>query len=336
MTHIFAREGDFIKTIEGLIYDIKGLVHPANNVIAFLRYIPDPTGKRMVDGVRYRKLYALKKRYYYLLSNAPHYLYTDSVINDSIQAIPHEKIKQIYYPHEYLENLFHKKRNRLENSIIELINFLTQYSGVLQIDLGVTGSFMVGLNTPNSDFDLIVYGIKNSHRIYNTLDPLFDAPDIPIERYNNVDLKKLYDFRGKDSKIDFENFVHFEKRKKLQGKFKNIDFYIRCVKAWDEIKEKYGYFRYKPLGQALIQGIITNDDESIFTPCRYKIEDVKILHGTQVEDIQEVFSYRGRCCEAKKNESIIAQGKVELVIGEKGEQYCRLVVGGEESDFLYS
>ena len=204
------------------------------------------------------------------------------------------------------------------------------------IDLGVTGSHMVGLNTPQSDIDLIVYGEKNCHILYNNLDRLFDDNKIPVERYNIEDLKRLYDFRGKDSKIDFDNFVQFEKKKKLQGKFKHIDFYIRCIKAWDEIKEEYGYFTYKPVGNALIQGIITNDQESIFTPCRYAIEDVKFLHGTKVENLQEIFSFRGRCCEAKKDEPVLAMGKLELVKGEKGEEFHRLLVGGGKGDFLCS
>ncbi|NVM03722.1 MAG: nucleotidyltransferase domain-containing protein [Candidatus Helarchaeota archaeon] len=333
---IHAREGDFIQTLEGLIFDVKGLVHPQKNVIAFLRYIPDPTGKRSLNGVRYRKIYSLKKRFDFLKSNFPHYLYTDSVINDLIQAVPHDKIKNIYYPHDYIDKLFQKKKSPLEKIILKFIKYIIKYCKILMIDLGITGSHMVGLNTPQSDIDLIVYGEKNCYKLYNNIHRLFDDESISVQRYDLEDLKRLYDFRGKDTKIDFENFVQFEKKKKLQGKFKHIDFYIRCIKAWDEIKEEYGYFTYKPIGNALIQGFIINDKGSIFTPCCYKIDDVKFLQGTKVDNLREIFSYRGRCCEAKKEEPILARGKIELVKGKNGEQYHRLIVGGEKGDFLCS
>lgn len=333
---VYAREGDFIQTSEGLFFDVKGLIHPPNHIIAFLRYFPDPMGTRMVNGRRYKKVYALPERFDYLKKRYPYYLYNDSVLNTEVQAVPYNKIKKVYYPDEYLLNLFHKEPNPIEKKILDFVYYIAQYSKIWEMDIGVTGSHMVGLNTPESDFDLIIYGIKNCYKVYKALDTLFDDPDLPVKRYNIEDLKKLYEFRGKDTRIDFENFVHFEKNKKLQGKFENSDFYIRCIKEWDEIKEEYGDFEYYPIGRALVQAVITNDDESIFTPCSYKIEDVKILSGTQVNNLTEIVSFRGRSCEAKKDDVLLAKGKIEFVSGKKGEPYYRLVVGGESDDFLYT
>jgi predicted nucleotidyltransferase len=333
---IHAREGDFVETIEGLIFDVKGLIHPKKYVIAFLRYIPDPMGNRMHNGVRYRKIYALEKRFDYLNCNYPEYVYTDSVINTTAQAIPHDRIKKIYYPHDYLESLSHKKRNRIENDLIEFVDYLTEYSKVLILDIGISGSHMVGLNLSHSDFDIVVYGKENCYKVYNCMDRLFKNWDLPFRRYGIEDLRELYDFRGKETGIDFGNFYHFESRKSLQGKFKNVDFYIRCIKAWDEINSQYGYFRYKTMGKSVIQAYITNDEESIFTPCKYDIEDVKFLQGTRVDDLDEVVSFRGRCCEARKNESMLARGNLESVSGRNGETYHRLIVGGDKTDFLYT
>jgi len=50
-----AREGDFIETFEGLIFDVKGLIHPPNRIIAFLRYFPDEKGERKKNSKRYRR-----------------------------------------------------------------------------------------------------------------------------------------------------------------------------------------------------------------------------------------------------------------------------------------
>ncbi len=40
MSNIFATEGDFIETYENLIFDVKGVLHPIDKIIAFIRYIP--------------------------------------------------------------------------------------------------------------------------------------------------------------------------------------------------------------------------------------------------------------------------------------------------------
>jgi len=57
------REGDLIESIDNIVFDVKGLVHPPNRVVAFIRYVPDPKGNRKRDGNRYSKFYALSKRY---------------------------------------------------------------------------------------------------------------------------------------------------------------------------------------------------------------------------------------------------------------------------------
>ena len=60
------REGDFVETTEGLIFDVKGLVHPPERVIAFLRYYPSKNGKRERDGQQYDKVYHLAERFDFL------------------------------------------------------------------------------------------------------------------------------------------------------------------------------------------------------------------------------------------------------------------------------
>jgi len=51
-----AREGDLIKTENNVIFDVKGLVHPPDKVIAFPRYIPSPTGNRGSGADMYGKV----------------------------------------------------------------------------------------------------------------------------------------------------------------------------------------------------------------------------------------------------------------------------------------
>lgn len=41
-----AREGDIIETKEGIFFDVKGVIHPPEKVVAFIRFIPNIEGDR--------------------------------------------------------------------------------------------------------------------------------------------------------------------------------------------------------------------------------------------------------------------------------------------------
>jgi len=201
--------------------------------------------------------------------------------------------------------------------------------------LGISGSILVKLHTPTSDIDSIVYGSENCYKIYSALRSLLRDGESPVKPYSLKELKKLFDFRSKDTVTRFEDFVRTDSRKVLQGKFMGRDYFIRFVKEWNEIEEKYGTILYKPEGYAKIKAKVVDDSEAIFTPCSYKIENVEILEGTCVEPIEEIVSFRGRFCEqAKSGEMVIAQGKVERLQKEGEREYHRLLLGNKISDHM--
>jgi len=194
---------------------------------------------------------------------------------------------------------------------------------------------MVNLHTVSSDIDLIVYGSRNCRRVYSAIKGLLKDSSCPLKPYSLDELRRLFDFRSKDTLMNFEDFVRVESRKILQGKFMQTDYYIRFVKDWNEIEENYGDVRYKNFGYGKIEATVIDDSESIFTPCTYKIENVKVLEGPNAEPIMEVASFRGRFCEqARKGEKIVAQGKIEQVIKKDGTVYYRLLIGNRPIDYL--
>ncbi len=38
--HFSAVEGDFIETKDGIIFDVKGFLHPVDRTVAYIRYLP--------------------------------------------------------------------------------------------------------------------------------------------------------------------------------------------------------------------------------------------------------------------------------------------------------
>jgi predicted nucleotidyltransferase len=107
------------------------------------------------------------------------------------------------------------------------------------------------------------------------------------------------------------------------------------VKDWNEIQENYGTVHYQTVGHAKIKASVTDDSQMIFTPCHYKIDNVEIVEGPEVESIREIVSFRGRFCEQARNgEFVTAQGKIEGVKGEGEQEFYRVLLGNKVSDCM--
>ncbi|MGA3192963.1 MAG: hypothetical protein ABSD73_10700 [Candidatus Bathyarchaeia archaeon] len=330
-------EGDLIETAAGLIFDVKGSVHPPNRIIAFIRYFPSKEGERRRKGTIYGKVYSLSERYALLSERFPQYLVFDPVFDETLCEVPTGDVKNIYRPAEKLQELRGSAElDLLEGKARQLAEVLKEEANVSWESIGVSGSILVGLHTANSDIDPIVYGSQNCRKVYSTLETMLGSRHEQMRSYTRDELRTLFDFRSKDTATDFESFVRIESRKVMQGKFEETDYFVRFVKNWDEGGEKYGDVEYKNIGYARIKATIADDSESIFTPCKYMLEKTAIIDGPRLPSITEISSFRGRFCEQARNgETIIAQGKVESVTDSKRNlEYFRLLIGNKPSDYM--
>ncbi|MFW9830823.1 MAG: hypothetical protein ACFFD8_03530 [Candidatus Thorarchaeota archaeon] len=329
------REGDFIETKEGLIFDVKGLLHPPGRVIAFLRYYPSPSGKRIRDKQRYDKVYHLAERFDLLRQHYPHYLYYDEVLGRELQGIPHSFIQRIYEPKESLTILRKKEeRDSLQQDVITFAKTIEEAARISTDALGISGSIQVDLHGPTSDIDLIVYGRREARAVQLALRRAHLVPEEGISRYRLDTYAPVYNLRWSGTGIPMEKMLLIDGLKSMHGIFGGHHYFIRAVLGWDEVKEHYGDRTYRPIGQTRVQCTITDDREGLFTPCRYLIEDVKLIKGKKVEDLREIVSFRGRFAEqVKQGEEVIVQGMVEEVWQEE-EHWTRFVLGDQPTDIL--
>ena len=331
-----AREGDLIESKDKIIFDVKGVVHPPNKVVAFIRYVPDHEGSRERDGKRYNKFYSLSKRYTLLKQNYPQYLVNDPVFNTLLCEVPLDDLVYHYQPAQGLQDL--RTRNDLdeaETAALQFMKTLKEESGVQWGQLGVSGSILVKIHEPSSDLDLIVYGSKTGYLVAETMKRMLRKKKSVFKAYDLEGLRELFDFRSQDTITSFEDFVRTDSRKVSHGKFIGKHFFIRFVKDHSEISEQYGSIIYKPEGKARIKATVVNDSEALFTPCRYKLVDVEIVEGPKVEPIEEIVSFRGRFCEqARSGENVIAEGKLERVQQQGKHDHYRLLLGNKPSDHM--
>jgi predicted nucleotidyltransferase len=337
MSKLKFREGDFIETIEGLFFDVKGLVHPPSRIVAFIRYFPVEKGSRNLQGSSYNKIYSFSDRFALLKENYPQYLLHDPVFDEDMCEVPTDHLKRRYDPIVKLKELRSNENiDPLENKALKFAVLLKEKSKISWSAIGISGSILVGLHNANSDIDLIIYGSENCTKVNLALKEKMIDCDSVVRSYDSQDLRELFDFRSKDNAASFADFVRTESRKAFQGKFMDTDYFIRFVKDWNEIDEKYGDIQYKNLGRTRIKANVIDDSESIFTPCKYSITNVTLVDGYKSEMISEIASFRGRFCEqAKTGEKVVAQGKVEKVTDLRtNHTHFRLLIGNSPSDCM--
>jgi predicted nucleotidyltransferase len=334
MHRMRAREGDFVESSDGLLFDVKGLLHPSDRVVAYLRYYPDNRGTRSRNGVRYVKVYDLTKRRLMLEKRWPRYLYYDEMQGRELQGVPKDSILALHMPKQRVAALLHSRRkDALEESASRLVMALAQESGLSLGCFGVSGSLLVGLHRQDSDLDIIVYGSTAAKRAQRALVTLLEGNQI-FHAYGPRDFKRLYLRRDLQAALTFGDFELQERRKLFQGRFLSHDYFIRCVKNWGEITERYGDAQCAPIGEYAVSAEVTGDEESLLTPCRYLIKHVEVLSGDSARAPREVISFRGRFAEqAICGERVLARGRLERVRSEESEYY-RLVVGEGRRDVL--
>ena len=331
-------EGDYIETKDtSLFFDVKGLNHPRDRKICYIRFIPDEFGDRLKDGVRYKKVYDLEERDLLITKKYPQYRSYFPEYDMELQSVKNEEIEKIYSPRQYLKSLRNKNNlDIVEEKALELCNLLSSEGSIPEDQIGITGSPMIGLNLNDSDIDLVIYGTKVCHNLQKHLKSLFGKTN-HLRQYNIIEYEKHYEWRVGGSDISFDQFIRTEKRKLHQGKFYDTDFFLRYIKSPRDWRDDFYQYRFKNLGRVSLIAKILNIEDGLFTPCSYKIICKKIINSdydlnkTDFE-LNEVFSFRGRFCEqAIAGEKFLIDGKLEEVHS-KGNTHYRVMLTHQKRD----
>ncbi|MHC1627776.1 MAG: hypothetical protein ACXQTI_02960 [Candidatus Nezhaarchaeales archaeon] len=322
-------EGGYVETQEHLIFTVKGIIHPPDRVIAYLRYIPDPTGDRIRNDVKYKRIYNFEDQISIIKSKYPQYVYYDEIWDVEVQSVPIERIVRVYDPSEGLKKLIKgfNGSDRLAEAAKSFAEELSQESGVDMDFMGISGSLLLSLHKETSDIDFIVYGTSNCIKAREALRKML-AEGRNFRKLGSKYLSEVFNSRSLETPMSYELFVKHEARKVIQGIYRDFIYFIRFIKDLDEINERYGERKIKNKGLAKVKALVTDDSESIFTPCIYKIKCLDVLEGSvKPNELIEVISLRGRFAEqAAKSEIVEIRGKLEEV-ELRGKRYQRIIIG---------
>ena len=333
-------ESYYLETREKLFFAVKGLEHPPDRWIAVLRYAPvSSTTERSKDGIFYRRFYHFDEQEVWIRSAFPQYLSYDSIFRIELQSVPRADVVRIYDPRRRLRDLTSIPAvSKIEVDVRDFMMLLQNESKVPLSALGITGSLLAELHTENSDLDVVAFGEENCRKVHRALRRILDSGSSrELNPLDEKSMQDLYAQRVADTPMAFGEFTRLETRKVNQGVFRERPYFIRFIKDIQEANAVYGNFLYTPLGRVSITATITDDQDSIFTPCRYAITNVNITEGAVESDLREIVSFRGRFCEqAKAGESVCASGTLERLETRQGQTLHRLLLGNHPGDTLVS
>ena len=319
-------EGDYIETVEGLLFAVKGVHHPTDRVIAYLRYVPDPSGERERGEKRYKRVYDLDETTHFLREHYSHYISEVDFLDQFLQTVPVEKIARLYEPRAAMQSIFKAPKTCIEQLMKSFISAIIAGSKVSLTSFGISGSLLIGLVAEGSDIDLIVYGERNGLKTYNTLKTLREKKK--IKPYDTESVKKVVKSRWGDTGIDLSKFMDIEMKKILHGIYNNTEYFIRLVNTSNEKREIS-----RPIQLVRGRAVISDDRLSIFTPCKYKVDKVTVISPQIDYAVSELMSYRGKFAEqAKRGDLVEFRGTLEEV-EQANHKYFRVVLGGT-GDYL--
>jgi predicted nucleotidyltransferase len=194
--------------------------------------------------------------------------------------------------------------------MLDLVNLLSNESGIAVEDFGVHGSIALNMHTPKSDIDIVVYGSQNFRKLEKTIDKLVLSKTLSYLFNNRLDACRRY-----------------------RGQYKNKVFMYNAVRKPEEVNSKYGAFKYSPILNVNFRCRVKDDKEAMFRPAIYKIKDYEPADSTSAlsqNKIPELVISMIGCYRniARQGDKIKVSGMLERVENvETGNVFHQVVVG---------
>jgi predicted nucleotidyltransferase len=331
------RDRDYLITPEGFIFTVIGNLHPAERVIAYLKYIPDERGKWGRGRSRYRRALAhynvpsVMDSIQFLREKAPQYVFESAVDGISLPAVPIDRIDTHLCPETRLPELQSAEtRDELESKAMRFVQLLSKEAGVPTGSLGLTGSILAQIHDPTfSDIDLVVYGFNNALRVKTFLRKLEDSPSREIRKLTGASREKWIAERLKSTPLTRRDVIALFARKWNIGSFEGTEFSVHAVHT--EVRGHYGDERYTPLGIIDATAKIAGDKESMFMPAVFQVEYPDVKDSPAVSMLDRIVSYEGLYADvAVEGETLSCRGKLERVESSSGLRH-RILIGSPEA-----
>ena len=245
------RDKDYIRSTDGLVFNVIGYDHPADRILASLK---------AVGSEKWTSDYATTMQW--LSEHHPEYV-------DEFICVPNSKIQQMFYPQERLRELMVAKEglNELDQTAVQLAHRISEILVIPAHRFGLTDSLLWSRGREDSDIDLVVYGQPAASQLIHKGGKLFGASD--FVRFELED----FELSGGDEAIRDQDQL-LALRKNNLGRFQGARFSVRAVRdrKRDELHEPT-----RSLGRHTVQATVVDSDESLFFPVVYELSTGHLL-----------------------------------------------------------
>lgn len=329
MAALTLRDRDAIITKEGLIFRVLGYDHPPDAYICDLEYAPvgvfkssNPKAPRGHRQTTYYKLYE-DESWTYLKAHCPQYLIPHAMLQRRVIGVNRRDIAGIRRPQEKLEELLSRHdKDELLTATQNVLDLVTQQSGLCLEDFGVFGSMLHGFHNPKlSDIDLTVYGREKAAKLRKALGELYGDASSPLRNEfgtNHAIRGKRWRFRS----FSPQEYVWHQRRKLTYALFRNQKSGRTIKTEFEPVKDRTdisnGYSREARIVQkcwAKMTARVTEDTEALFVPSIYGIEPIEVIEGGKeaAEASRAVCYLEEFRLQATKGENICIEGNLEEV-----------------------
>lgn len=246
----------------------------------------------------------------------PQYVYFCPFRGKEVISAPLSSIREVFVPRECLRlipNL--EKKDRLQKMTLDFVNLLSEESSIAFEDFGVHGSVALNMHSDESDIDIVVYGSRNFRVLEQAISRLVETGVLSYRFSNRLDAARRF-----------------------KGQYENRVFMCNAIRKPEEVKVKYGMFRYSPIAPVKFTCTVKDDDEAMFRPATYRIEAYRPADSSSdlsVDKVPEFVVSMIGCYRnvARRGENIKVCGMLEHVenLG-TGRTFYQVVVGTGTSE----
>jgi len=331
------RDRDAIVTKEGLIFRVFGYSHPPNAYICDVEYAPaiifkstDPKAFRNKGQKVFCKFYG-DEGWNFIQSRVPQYMILHEMLGRKVVGVNYSNILKVQKPEVKFEKLVNTEpKDSLITAMRDLLEVITERSGLSVEDFGVFGSLLHGFHNPKfSDIDLIIYGRRNTSKLCETLQELYETDSSPLRNEFETDhtiRKKNWRFQN----LSPLEYLQHQQRKLIYGLFNDqksgriMKTELEPVKNWREISNEYDpETRILQKGWTRMLACVTGDNDAPFIPSIYEIEPLSVLQGAkEALEVKRIVSYMEEFrMQALRDETVYVEGNLEEVTTPKGSFY---------------
>ncbi len=310
------RPKDFLLTRGGLVFAVVSYKPEDGRFLSFLRYI------RSNGGNGWQKV-GTDQANSYLRLHYPDYLIHSRRFDADLHGVPNENIYTHYQPRRKLQDLLERKETKKKKRIdklVQLVKLLID-SGISRGSLGITGSYLIGAENENSDFDLVVYD-RDSFEIGRELIKIL----IKRGKLASLDHRAwISSYNRRGCSLSLEEYIWHERRKYNKALFQGVKFDISLVTEAEMSSDDV----FHKSGHVTITTTVRDASQAFETPAIYLLD-----HPVYRQLICFTPTYSGQAMRGEKVEIAALVEKTEdgskqrLVVGSSREaagEYIKVI-----------